>query len=160
MVATIRPNERGIKKENSFKEYRPSNKAGGDFKRNNNTGFEKKGTYNNAGFGKRSNHKEGGFERRGSYNNAYEDMDDDSPRNGARNNKPRELVKPKLPPDQQPDKYEAKKRLEREKKVVQRKLMDEESDREKRPTKHKNSSKTNWTKNYQVGMLDEDEYTD
>ncbi|MDI9510118.1 MAG: hypothetical protein GX319_06025 [Clostridiales bacterium] len=138
-MVTIKPNQSRTKKDKRSQGQRP----------NNNMSFDKKANYKDAGYQKRSNYK---FD--------FEDMDEDKQRFGTKSNKSRESAKSKIPPDQRPDKYDAKKRHERERKVAQRKHIDQDGGREKRPIKHKNNSKTNWTKYYQVGMLDEDEYAD
>lgn len=97
---------------------------------------------------------------KGYYKDAYEDYDNDYSNNDSRSQKSGGQVKTKHPPDKHPDKYEAFKRLEREKKAMQKKLVDEEYGRHKRQMKHKKNSKTNWTKQYEYGMLDEDDFTD
>ena len=93
----------------------------------------------------------------GYYKDAYEDFENDytipkSQKSGGQ-------VKTKHSADRYSDKYETYKRLEREKKVMQKKLLDEEYDRHKPQIKHKRSTKTNWTKQYEYGMLDDD-YSD
>jgi len=98
---------------------------------------------------------------KGFFKDAYADFDDDGfTRNDARSQKMGENLKTKLPPDKHPDKYETLKRLEREKKAMQRKLMDEEYGKQKRQIKQKRREITNWTKQYQNGLLDEDEFSD
>lgn len=94
----------------------------------------------------------------GYYKDAYEDFENDymvsrSQRSGGQ-------VKTKHQTDRYPDKYETLKRLEREKKAIQKKLYDDEDERQKRQIKHKRSSKTNWTKQYEYGMLDDDDFSD
>jgi hypothetical protein len=127
-VATTRPSESRAKKEDKFKDNRPNFRAGGDYYRN------------------KDNFK------------TYDDMDDDNPKNGIRMSKPKDQVKTKLPPDQQPDKYEVMKRIEREKKALQKKLTDEARDRHEHLMKYKKTAKTNWTKHYENGMLNEDDF--
>jgi len=97
---------------------------------------------------------------KGYYKDAYSEYDDDYSRNDAKSQKIGGNVRTKLPPDKHPDKYETLKRLEREKKAMQRKLMDEEFGKQKRQMKQKKREKTNWTKQYEYGMLDEDDYSD
>lgn len=98
---------------------------------------------------------------KGNYRDAYADFDeDDNPKNDARSQRAGGNVKTKLPPDRNSEKYEAIKRLEKEKKAMQRKLMDEEYGKQKRQVKPKKRSKTNWTKQYEYGMLDEDDFSD
>lgn len=53
---------------------------------------------------------------------------------------------------------EGMKRIEREKRAMQRKHMDEEYDRHIHPMKHKKTAKTNWTKQYEKGALDDEEF--
>jgi hypothetical protein len=60
--------------------------------------------------------------------------------------------------EQKSDKIEIMKRLEREKKVLQKKLKDEDEKKIKRPlVKQRKNSKNDWTKSYQKGKFDEDE---
>ncbi|NLJ96008.1 MAG: hypothetical protein GX321_02545 [Clostridiales bacterium] len=89
----------------------------------------------------------------------YEDMDEEYPKNEVKGHKVSGQTKTKVPPDTPIDKYEAKMRLEREKKVMQKKMIDEEYSKQKSPMKHKKTSKTNWTKYYENGLLDDDDYT-
>lgn len=97
---------------------------------------------------------------KGYYKDVYEDFDDDYPKNDVRSQKSGGQAKTKLPTDRHPDKYEALKRLERERKAMQKKLLDEEYGKRKHQTKQKKRSKTNWTKQYEYGMLDEDDFSD
>ena len=55
-------------------------------------------------------------------------------------------------------KYEGMKRFEREKRALQKKHMYEEYDRQIHPMKSKKTGKTNWTKQYEKGTLDEEEF--
>jgi hypothetical protein len=59
---------------------------------------------------------------------------------------------------EQPNKYEGMKRIEREKRAQQKKHMDEEYDRHIHPMKQKKTAKTNWTKQYEKGSLDWEEF--
>lgn len=54
------------------------------------------------------------------------------------------------------DKYETKKRIERKKKAIKKKVIDEDYGRHKHPMHYKKTVKTNWTKQYEYGLLDED----
>lgn len=139
MVATTRPNESKTKKEYSFSANRNHVRAGGDY------------IYNR----KKDN---SGFKKKSIYKGSYEDMDEDYPKNGVRMHKSKDQVKSKLPPDQQPDKYETMKRIEREKKAIQKKQLDEDYDRRENSMKRIKTNKTNWTKHYQTGMLDEEDF--
>jgi len=98
---------------------------------------------------------------KGFFKDAYADFDDDGfTRNDMRSQKMGGNLKTKLPPDKHPEKYETLKRLEREKKAMQRKLMDEEYGKQKRQIKQKKREITNWTKQYENGLLDEDDFSD
>ncbi|CUH93736.1 hypothetical protein [Herbinix luporum] len=66
----------------------------------------------------------------------------------------------KIPPELQADKHEVKKRLEREKKALKKKQLEEDFGRQKRQIKGKKNTKTNWTRQYEYGLLDEDDYSD
>lgn len=59
---------------------------------------------------------------------------------------------------EQSDKMEMIRRLERDKKAKQKKLREEEEiEKQKRPQiKHKRNSKSDWTKDYVYGLLDEE----
>jgi hypothetical protein len=60
--------------------------------------------------------------------------------------------------DQPFDKMETMKRLEREKKALQKKSRDEEEERMPRTmVKQRKNSKNDWTKSYQSGILEDDE---
>lgn len=60
--------------------------------------------------------------------------------------------------EQTTDKLETIKRLEREKKAIQKKNRDEELEKQKKPLMKSKKNKTiNWTKGYECGLLDEDE---
>lgn len=130
MVATTKPNENRAKNEDQA-----FVKAGKDF-----------------------NSKNIGFVRKNKLNDFYDDSDEDYPKNEIRNNKVSGQAKTKVPPDTPIDKYEAMMRLEREKKAMQKKMLDEEYSKHKSPMKQKKTSKTNWTKYYETGLLDEDDY--
>lgn len=130
MVATTKPNENRAKNEDQA-----FVKAGKDF-----------------------NSKNIGFVRKNKLNDFYDDSDEDYPKNEVKYNKVSGQAKTKLPPDTPIDKYEAMMRLEREKKAMQKKMLDEEYSKHKSPMKQKKTSKTNWTKYYETGLLDEDDY--
>jgi hypothetical protein len=92
---------------------------------------------------------------------SFIDKDDDLDHKGARGRKATEArVKSASGKDkeQQPDKFETIKRLEREKKAVQKKIREEDdSEKIKRSIpKQKKGSKIDWTKGYQYGLLDEE----
>lgn len=96
---------------------------------------------------------------RSSNRDNYEDMEDDYLENEVKNHKSAGQSKSKRPPNTPFDKYETMMRLEREKKAIQKKMIDEEFNKHKSKMKQKkNSSKTNWTKYYENGLLDEDDY--
>ena len=99
---------------------------------------------------------------KGNYKGAYADFDDDDyTRNDVRSQKTGGSVRAKLPPDKHPDKYETLKRLEREKKAMQKKYLDEEYyGKQKRQVKPKKRENTNWIKQYEYGLLDEDDFSD
>ncbi len=59
--------------------------------------------------------------------------------------------------EQPNNKYEGMKRIESEKRARQKKHMDEEYDRHIHPMKQKKTAKTNWTKQYEKGSLDDEE---
>ncbi|HHT88877.1 MAG TPA: hypothetical protein GX002_07705 [Clostridiales bacterium] len=58
--------------------------------------------------------------------------------------------------DPQMAKYQTMKRIEREKRAMNKKLMYEEYDRRGHPVTRKKTAKTNWIKHYENGTLDED----
>ena len=58
---------------------------------------------------------------------------------------------------EQPDKLETIKRLEREKKVVQKKNREEEIEKPKRPVVKQKRNTKDWTKDYEYGLLNEEE---
>lgn len=59
---------------------------------------------------------------------------------------------------EQLSKYENMRRFEREKRALQKKHIYEEYDRQFHPMKNRKTSKTNWTKQYEKGTLDEEEF--
>lgn len=65
--------------------------------------------------------------------------------------------------EQQPDKFETLKRLENEKKIKQKKLNQEFSNKSERPNKplvkHRRTSNIDWTKGYEKGLYDDDDET-
>lgn len=89
--------------------------------------------------------------------NNFRDKDDEDDNKKVRSHKATDS-KPKNQLEQQLDKLETIKRLEREKKAVQKKLREEETEKQKRPAvKQKRSSKSDWTKDYVYGLIDEDD---
>jgi len=58
----------------------------------------------------------------------------------------------------QASKYENMRRFEREKRALQKKHLYEEYDKQFHPMKSKRTTKTNWTKQYEKGTLDEEEF--
>lgn len=97
---------------------------------------------------------------KGKFRDAREDFDSDTFMKNVRNQKMGGYSRTKLPSDKNPEKYEIIKRLEKEKKAMQRKYMDEEDGKQKRQIKQKKRENTNWIKQYEYGMLDEDDYLD
>jgi hypothetical protein len=90
--------------------------------------------------------------------NNFRDKDDEDENRKVRSHKAADS-KPKNQLEQQLDKLETIKRLEREKKAVQKKLREEETEKQKHPTmKQKRNSKSDWTKEYVYGLIDEDDY--
>lgn len=129
MVATTKPNDKKIKKEDkSILGY----------------GNENKYKKNIAALEKRNHYK------------IYDDMEEDYSRNEVRSHKTSGQTKNKIQADIQYDKYEAMKRLEREKKAMQKKYIEDEYEKHRRPMKQRKNTKTNWTKHYEYGMLDDD----
>lgn len=57
---------------------------------------------------------------------------------------------------EQQDKLETAKRLEREKKAVQKKAREDEIERKKKPALKQKRSAKDWTKDYENGLLDEE----
>jgi hypothetical protein len=55
-------------------------------------------------------------------------------------------------------KFENMRRFEREKRALQKKHIYEEYDRQVHPMKNRKTAKTNWTKQYEKGTLDEEEF--
>ena len=102
--------------------------------------------------------KSDGFEKRNYKRDFYDDMEDDYIKKEVKGQKVSGQSKSKRPPDTPPDKYEAMMRLEREKKAKQKKILDEEYSKHKSPMKQKKNSKTNWTKYYENGDFEEDDY--
>lgn len=94
---------------------------------------------------------------KGYYKDAYADYDDDD---YPKHHRTGGNVKTKLAPEKLPEKYETLKRIEKEKKAMQKKLMDEEYGKQKRQVKQKKRENTNWIKQYEYGMLDEDDFSD
>lgn len=90
---------------------------------------------------------------KGNFKDAYADYDEDDYTRKMGGN-----VRAKLPPDKHPEKYETLKRLEREKKAIQKKYTDEEYGKHKRQVKQKKRENTNWIKQYENGLLDEDDF--
>lgn len=99
-----------------------------------------------------------GFDNRSNNRAFYEDGEEDYLEKEGKNYKSTGQSKSKIPPDTPFDKYETMKRLEREKKALQKKMLDEEYSKHKSPMKQKKNSKTNWTKYYEKGLIDEDDY--
>lgn len=93
--------------------------------------------------------------KKNNYKNEFDDMDEYTPNNRAKVYKSKESTKTKLPPDLPLDKYEAIKRIERDKRAMHKKLMDEEYSKRDFPMKYKKTAKTNWTKYYEKGAIDE-----
>ena len=89
------------------------------------------------------------------------DKDEEPENRGAKGHKTADRAKnyQSKEKEQQPDKLETLRRLEREKKAIQKKNRNsEEHEKLKRPQmKSKKSSKKDWTKNYLSGMFDEDD---
>jgi len=56
-----------------------------------------------------------------------------------------------------PDKLESIKRFEREKKAVQKKNREEETERRKKPVMKQKRSTKDWTRDYEYGLLDDEE---
>lgn len=104
--------------------------------------------------------KNTGFEKRSNYREFYEDNDEDYPKTEVKGHKSSGQTKTKVPPDTPSDKYETMMRLEREKKAMQKKIIDEEYSKSKRPMKQMKHSKTNWTKHYENGFWDESDYSE
>jgi len=63
--------------------------------------------------------------------------------------------------EQQPDKFETLKRLENEKKIKQKKMDQEFSNKSERPNKpsvkHRRTNNIDWTKGYEKGLYDDDD---
>lgn len=100
------------------------------------------------------------YKKREYVKGSYED--EDYSNSGARSHKSSEDRHRAISKEQLPDKYEAYRRLEREKKALQKKLREEEHEKTKRPAmKQKRSAKSDWTKDYVYGLIDEDnDFTD
>ena len=59
------------------------------------------------------------------------------------------------------EKLEAKKRLEREIKIKKKRIVKDHTQKEKKPQeKHKRMKNIDWTKGYEYGLFDDDEYYD
>ena len=94
--------------------------------------------------------------------NNYLDKDEDNEKSVRRNQKGNDAKSKSISnkeKEQQPDKFDTIKRLEREKKAMQKKMREEELvEKQKRPPiKQRKSTRINWTKGYECGLLDEDE---
>lgn len=152
-------------RENNFRtgdyNYKPresgSHTGDNGFKPRNN-GF-RSGDNNNGLKEYNSNQSSAPYQRSREFSkNNFRDKDDEEENKSVRSHKAAES-KPKNQPEQQLDKLETIKRLEREKKAVQKKLREEETEKQKRPVvKQKRSSKSDWTKDYVYGLIDEDDY--
>lgn len=89
--------------------------------------------------------------------NYLEDMDEDIEYKASRSHRTNDS-KAKLQQDQPLDKLEAFKRLEREKKIMQKKQREEDAEKKRRPApKQRRSAKSDLTKDYIYGLYDEDE---
>jgi hypothetical protein len=86
----------------------------------------------------------------------YEDEEDYDRQNKTRKNSDNK-VKNHITEDVEiSDKLETIKRLEREKKAVQKKSREEVVERKKKPVLKQKRSSRDWTKDYQNGLLDEE----
>ncbi|MBH1941690.1 hypothetical protein I5677_12380 [Mobilitalea sibirica] len=105
--------------------------------------------------------KNSGWKNKEFQRSVFIDKDEDTDGKGSRNFRTgdtRTKSSQNKEKEQQPDKFETIKRLEREKKAMQKKYKDEEPKKPKRPVmKEKRSSKNEWTKSYQFGLLDEED---
>jgi hypothetical protein len=93
-----------------------------------------------------------------SYSNPKDkDEDSDSKNTRGRRTTEAKARSPQSKELEQTDKLETIKRLEREKKVVQKKNREVEAEKPKRPVLKQKRSTKDWTKDYEYGLLDEED---
>lgn len=125
--------------------------GGNPYKSNDSAGYRKPQTHQERS-NSYSSHKNKEY---GKY--SYEDRAEEDEIKTTKSHKSSESRTKNIPQEHQPDKLETIRRLEREKKAMQKKQREEEEEKQKRPPIKKRNTKTDWTKDYVYGLMDEDE---
>lgn len=156
------------------RESRPYNKQGDSNNRTDRPArpFKRDGesTERTGGFQRDNNGFRGKDTRGGSYNSYNKDRgfnkdrDYDTDRNEGRSGKSygskdqRMKDAPTKEKEQQPDKFETIKRIEREKKAMQKKQESKKTEKQAKPqVKQKRTNNIDWTRGYQNGLYDDDD---
>ncbi|QHQ60811.1 hypothetical protein Ana3638_08555 [Anaerocolumna sedimenticola] len=157
-----KPYNKDNKSSNSYsRENKPYNKDSKPYGRKDSNDTRTTGSYNN----RTRNLKGGGYNKDNDYDNDNKYGKGYSSGKDQRMGDSRSRTSPNKEKEQQPDKFETIKRLEREKKAIQKKSQEinKKSERPNKPQlKHRRTNNIDWTKGYANGRYgdDDEDYTE